>query len=432
MTLRWRWALTLSAVAAVAIGLSIATTLGLVARQLRDQVDEDLRTRARVVAEDPMRALRPFNRPDGAIADLDAIVRVIDRGGNLLISSPNDPGLDIPIPNAAVGYVTVSNGEATYRAISREIVVRGRTVFVQIAIAITRDVRTIGILVRRLALIGLLATAVAGWVGWWLAGRATRPIVTLSDTAARVAATERFDSRIDTSGTDEVGVLARSFQSMLDSLAQARRQQQRLVSNASHELRTPLTALRTNLETLERSFDRLTSEQRGELLAAAIAEVHELADLSAELVDLASDVRHSDEPVVGVDLRALCEGVVERFARRTELNLSVRGTGGVVEGRTGQLERAVSNLVSNAVKWASTEVVVELAGRRITVLDDGPGIPESDLPHVFERFYRSDAARTTSGSGLGLAIVDHIVRAHGGRVFARNRSEGGAEVGFEL
>ncbi len=432
MSLRWRWALTLSIVTGLAIGLSIAATLGLAARQLRSGVDDDLRERAGAVIDNPLRALGPFTRPDGSIADLDAVVRVVDPSGRVVISSPNDPGLDIPVPALPVGVATVVRDDSTYRAITREVKVQGNTVFVQIAIDITRDVRAIRVLVRRLTLIGILATGVAGLVGWWIAGRATRPIVKLSDTAARVAATERLDTPIDVSGSDEVGVLARSFQSMLDSLRNSRLQQHRLVSNASHEFRTPLTALRTNLETLRRSFDRLTPEQRSELLEAAISEVHELGDLSAELVDLATDVRHSEEPVVQVELGELCAAVVGRFSRRAPLSISLVGSGATVEARVGQLDRAVSNLVSNAVKWAESEVLVELAGRTVTVFDDGPGIPEPDLPHVFERFYRADAARTTSGSGLGLAIVDHIVGAHGGRVFARNRPEGGAAVGFEL
>jgi len=105
-----------------------------------------------------------------------------------------------------------------------------------------------------------------------------------------------------------------------------------------------------------------------------------------------------------------------------------------VVGRPPELQRAISNLVDNAVKWSPVDgtVEIELTNRTVTVRDRGPGIPEADLPHVFERFHRAVEARSTPGSGLGLAIVEHIVTAHGGSVFAHNREGGGAEVGFTL
>jgi two-component system sensor histidine kinase MprB len=434
MSLRWRWALTLGTVAALAIGLSIAATLGLAARQLRDQVDEDLLQRAQEVADEPFRALRPVSRP-GGVTDLDAIVRVLDPSGEVVLATPNDPGLRADFPEDDQILLTSQEVEdSLYRVVSRRIEVRGSEGVVQIGIDITRDARAVSVLIRRLLVIGLGATVAAGWIGWLLAGRATRPIRHLSEVASEVARTERLDADLDTDAAGEVGALARSFKSMLDALATSRRQQQSLVSNASHELRTPLTALRTNLETLQRSFDRLTSEQRQELVGAAVAEVHELAELSAELVDLATDVRHSDEPTVAIDLGDLAQRVADRFARRTSVPIQVEGDGTEVDGRLGQIDRAITNLVSNAIKWSPPDgtIRIVLAGSSVTVLDDGPGFAPTDLDHVFERFYRSDAARTTPGSGLGLAIVEHVVAAHGGNVFAANRPEGGAAVGFAL
>lgn len=434
MSLRWRWSLTLGTVAAVAIGLSIAATLGLAARQLRNQVDEDLLRRVQTVVDQPGRALRPVTRPEG-VTDLDAIVRVLDPSGRLVLATPNDPGLrpDLPAGDQAL-LASQEIEDRLYRVVSRRIDLRGSDGFVQIGIDITRDARAVGVLIRRLLVIGLGATLAAGWIGWLLAGRATRPIRRLSEVAGEVARTERLDAELDTAAAGEVGALARSFKSMLDALATSRRQQQSLVSNASHELRTPLTALRTNLETLQRSFDRLNPEQRRELVGAAVAEVHELAELSAELVDLATDVRHTDEPTVTIDLGDLARRVADRFGRRTTVPILVEGEGAEVEGRLDQIDRALTNLVSNAIKWSPLDgtIRIVLDGSRVTVLDEGPGIPPADLDHVFERFYRSGTARTTPGSGLGLAIVEHVVAAHGGRVFAANRPEGGAAVGFAL
>lgn len=434
MSLRWRWALTLGTVAALAIGLSIAATLGLAARQLRGQVDEELLRRAQTVVDHPSRALRPVARP-GGVTDLDAIVRVLDASGQVILATPNDPGFrpDLPVGDGP-SLVSQEIEDRQYRVVSRRIDLPGADGFVQIGIDVTRDARAVSVLVRRLLVIGLGATGAAGWIGWVLAGRATRPIRHLSQVAGEVARTERLDAELDTDAAGEVGALARSFKSMLEALETSRRQQQSLVSNASHELRTPLTALRTNLETLHRSFDRLNPDQRRELLEAAVAEVHELAELSAELVDLATDVRHTDEPSVTIELGDLAQRVADRFARRTRIPILVEGEGAEVEGRLGQIDRALTNLVSNAIKWSPADgsIRIVLDETRVTVLDDGPGIPAADLEHVFERFYRSDLARTTPGSGLGLAIVEHVVLAHGGRVFAGNRPEGGAAVGFVL
>lgn len=432
MSLRWRWALTLGGVAAVSIGLSIGATLALTARQLTRQVDTELETRARIVAQEPRRVLRPLigGEQGPGFTDLDAIFRVVAANGRIEVSSPNDPGF--PLEDAR--FQTVPFEGRTYRVISEEIRLRRTDAVVYIAFDITRDRQAIRVLIRRLGLIGVLGVGMAGLVGWGLAGRATAPIRRLAATASEIAHTEKLDTPLDTAGGDEVGDLARSFQSMLATLAGSRRQQQSLISNASHELRTPLTALRTNLETLDRSFDRLDPAQRSELLTAALAEVQELADLTSELVDLATDVRHSDEPSETIDLADLAAEVVQRFGKRSAAPIRVEGTGETIEGRRGQLDRAISNLVANAVKWSPPggEIRVVVEGRRLAVLDDGPGIPPADLPHVFDRFYRAAGARTTPGSGLGLAIVEHVVTAHGGRVFALNRAEGGAEVGFEL
>lgn len=437
MSLRWRWALTLSLVAAVAIGVSITATLALAARQFRTQVDEELLTRVQLVVEQPRWALRSFTAPEGVPIGLDAVVIVLDRNGEVIASTINDPGIRLDDDRAfSSGAILTAEIEGrSYRVVTREIrIERGQRGYVQIAIDITDDLRAIRTLVRRLGFLGVLSTLMAGLLGWALAGRATKPITELSDAAATIARTERLDVPVNTYGPGEVGTLARSFQSMMASLSNSRRQQQSLVSNASHELRTPLTALRTNLETLSRSFDRLSEGQRTELIQAAVAEVNELADLSAELVDLATDVRHSDEPMVAVDLAELADSVVQRFSRRSGLIIEVLGSGATVDGRVSQLDRALSNLVSNAVKWSASgdRIQVCLDGRRVTVLDSGPGIPHEDIPQVFERFYRSRAARTEPGSGLGLAIVEHIVTAHGGSVFAANRPEGGAAVGFQL
>jgi two-component system sensor histidine kinase MprB len=169
------------------------------------------------------------------------------------------------------------------------------------------------------------------------------------------------------------------------------------------------------------------------MLAAAHAEVEELSALVTEVVDLATD-RYEEEPVGLVDLSELATSAAERLGRRRGREITVIADDSVVMGKRNAIERAVSNIIGNADKFSPPDapVVLEIADGTVTVRDEGPGFDSHDLPHVFERFYRSDGARSRPGSGLGLSIVKQIVDDHGGEVFAKNRTNGGAEVGFRL
>src|SRR5262249_21657074 len=140
-------------------------------------------------------------------------------------------------------------------------------------------------------------------------------------------------------------------------------------------------------------------------------------------------------PLERVSLGDLARAVAARTQRRSECTVVVDDTTAAeVVGRPRQLERAISNLVDNALKYGSPAGPVEIVvdGTTVTVRDRGPGIGQEDLGRIFDRFYRAVEARSEPGSGLGLSIVDEIVRSHGGSVFARNRDGGGAEVGFTL
>jgi two-component system sensor histidine kinase MprB len=237
---------------------------------------------------------------------------------------------------------------------------------------------------------------------------------------------------VDVHGTDEVAQLGLAFNVLLDELESARAQQARLVRDAGHELRTPLTALRTNLEILQRH--EVPAEERSRMLASAHAEVEELTELVAEVVDLATD-RYDEEPVSTVSLDEIVGSVADRIKRRTGREIITTSDQSTVEGKPAALTRAVTNIVANADKWCPVgePITVTIDRGTVTVSDSGPGFTDADIDHVFERFYRSDDARATPGSGLGLSIVEQIVQDHGGTVFARNRRAGtGAIVGFTL
>jgi two-component system sensor histidine kinase MprB len=219
---------------------------------------------------------------------------------------------------------------------------------------------------------------------------------------------------------------------MVGALESSREAQRRLVRDSSHELRTPLTSLRTNASLLGRPD--LSEDQRRRVVEAIGFEVEELTHLVAEIVDLAAEGGTDDEPLEETDLGALAREVVDRAARRTErpIILEVHAAA-VLDARPQMLARALGNLVENAVKYGSGPVEVRVDGGRVEVRDHGSGIAAADRPFVFDRFYRSDAARTAPGSGLGLAIVKQAVDHHGGRVWVSDPPEGaGVVIGFEV
>jgi two-component system, OmpR family, sensor histidine kinase MprB len=299
-------------------------------------------------------------------------------------------------------------------------------------------------------LLGLGATLLAALAGWLLAGRFLRPVQKLRSATDKIAETQNLTEPVDTSGSDEIASLGRSFNSMIAALSTSREQQQRLILDASHELRTPLTSLRTNIEMANRPR-RLSDDDNREVMTAALAEVEELTNVISELVEMATD-RTADEALVPIHLIDLANDVAERARRRSnrvieivETPASVIGSEpgsplglqagpGSMLGRPRMLERAIVNLVENAIKYShpGSPITVEVSGHSLIVFDQGPGIDPKDLPFIFDRFYRSDQARAAQGSGLGLAIVRQIVDRHGGEVTARNTTTGGAAVGFVL
>lgn len=280
----------------------------------------------------------------------------------------------------------------------------------------------------------------AGLCGWWLARRITRRLIILTAAAEDVARTRRLGVQVPVTGYDEVGRLGRAFDRMLGRLAQSEEDQRRLIQDAGHELRTPLTSLRTNISLLRR-MDELPPGTREELVADLSQEARELTDLVNELVDLAAG-QSDTEPPQQVDLADIAEDVAVLARRRTGRDITVRASGDTTtDGRPGMLQRAISNLVENAAKFdraGQTPIEIAVSGParpgtvRVEVLDRGPGVSETDLFRIFDRFYRAADARSLPGSGLGLSIVREVALAHGGSPFALRREGGGAVIGFTV
>jgi two-component system sensor histidine kinase MprB len=232
---------------------------------------------------------------------------------------------------------------------------------------------------------------------------------------------------------------------MLAAIDTSRRAQRALVEDAGHELRTPLTSIRTNVElllTVERHpelADRLPPEERAKLLGDLDAQIRELATLTTELVELARE-ETAREQVETLDLADVAGAAIARVRTRAAgVTVTADLAPVVVEGRPGELERMVVNVLDNATKWSPPggEVRAVLAADgphwcRLTVADTGPGIAADDLPHVFDRFYRAPAARSMPGSGLGLAIVAQTAAQHGGTVTAGPNQPHGTIVSIRL
>ncbi|MGH3977891.1 MAG: sensor histidine kinase [Pseudonocardiaceae bacterium] len=292
------------------------------------------------------------------------------------------------------------------------------------------------------ALVGGAGVLLAAAAGTAVAQGGLRPVARLTGATERVARTGDLQP-IPVSGDDELARLTHSFNSMLAALAESRERQRRLVVDAGHELRTPLTSLRTNLELLAAS-DRpdaptLAQQDRTEIYDDVRAQLEELSTLVGDLIELAREdtpqVVHEPVELVEIVERALARAARRAPAVRFDTDLAPWA----LRGDANALERAVLNLLDNAVKWspAGGTVTVRLGPATpgtalLEVGDSGPGIAEQDLPYVFERFYRSSAARTLPGSGLGLAIVAQVAGRHGGTVRAGGTSGGGAMLTLQL
>ncbi len=220
---------------------------------------------------------------------------------------------------------------------------------------------------------------------------------------------------------------------MLASLEESLETQRRFVADASHELRTPLTSLQTNIDVL-RGDIALEPEQRRRLLDDLHRESQEMRGLIAGLLELAQDGAQAEKEEFQLD--EVVEDVVETGPHAVSRGLVAdrRLEPTVVDGYRDRMERAVWNLLENAGKWSGEggSVEVSLAGGELQVRDHGPGFADEDRPLVFDRFYRSAAARSMPGAGLGLAIVREVAEAHGGTVEAENARDGGALVRLSL
>jgi two-component system, OmpR family, sensor histidine kinase MprB len=273
-------------------------------------------------------------------------------------------------------------------------------------------------------LISALGIAAGAALAAIVAGAALRPVRKLTAAAETVAATGDLTERVAVSGSDELGRLAARFNGMLGALEESVGRQRRLVADASHELRTPLTAARTNVDLVREG--KLPADEVRHALDEASVELDSLTSLVSDLVELARGEERKLR-IEDVQLDDLVSSAVERARARFPRATFVTSLAPVhVQVDPVLVERAVSNLLDNAVKYSPEGTPIEVAVREgeVLVTDHGPGIAEHDLPRIFDRFYRAAAARSKPGAGLGLAIVREAAEAHGGTATAESTATG--------
>lgn len=287
-----------------------------------------------------------------------------------------------------------------------------------------------------IALIIVLAALAFVGLSIALAKQISDPIVALSQ-AMRGIGSERLDLRLpQPARDDEIAELTRSFNDLLARLEEAFARERQFISDASHELKTPLTSINANAQMLLRWGDREETIRR-ESLDTIARESATLAQMVNGMLTLAKADRGDDIPKEPVSLGHIAQEVARASAgRAAEKNLTLtcepRGAETIVIGDANLLRQLIANLVDNALKFTQEGAVRIALGSNdreawVEVSDSGPGIPEAELPHIFERFYRADRARSRDvpGTGLGLAIVRSIARVHAGTVTASRGPQGG-------
>jgi two-component system sensor histidine kinase MprB len=434
MTLRTR--VTLAAGFAVLLAVvAVSITVYLVERgNLYDQIDKSL-SRDHGAQEHGLRPGQTFTAPDHLPLVEDVFLQIVGRDGTVTASFDDRP---LPVTTAVRAVARGERPEVYFDAD-----VNGTPVRIYVtsteqggALQVGRSLTEVEQALRRLVVtliaISLAAVGLAAMIGRLVAAAAAAPVHRVAEAANTVAQTGELSHHIAVPGgdnpSDDLGRLAASFNTMLDALSESLARQRQLVADASHELRTPLATVRTNVEVLARA-DELPPDDRAMLIRDTVAQIGELTRLVGDLVELARGDGH-EEPFTTVDLDDVTRRAIDAAERNhPTITFDLDGAPTLIHGAPSRVSRAVSNLIDNAAKWSppSAKVEITVHDGTVTVIDRGPGIDPADLPHIFDRFYRSPKARTMPGSGLGLAIVKQVADSHGGTIAAACAPGGGAQ-----
>jgi two-component system, OmpR family, sensor histidine kinase MprB len=297
---------------------------------------------------------------------------------------------------------------------------------------VNQELRHLALALWLIVLVGITVAVLLGLaVGQTVLG----PLNNLTSTVEDLAETTDMSQRLDPGGPDELGRLRRAFNRLLAALDTSRESQRQLVLDASHELRTPLTSLRTNME-VARRLEELAPDERQVLINDVLTQLDELTTLVGDMAELArgEQPQLTSEPIRldAIVLEAVEVATTHGRSRGVVFDTQVAPTW--VSGSPARVGRAVDNLLDNALKWSPDGGVVEVAcsDGTLIVRDHGPGVDDSDVNFIFDRFYRAPSARSKPGSGLGLAIVAQVARDEGGSVNVYRAQGGGSVFRFSL
>ena len=407
---------TLAAVVVVGIALvsGALVLVALLGSVLTKQVCEDARERASQLASTVAAS--------GAASTNTELVQLIDGSGRVVGSAQRlaSPGADC-VKAEPPGYGEDFVFAAAAVESGGEVIV-GRPLV---------DVLDSTRFVSRVLVVGVpLMMLIVGGVTWVVTGRVLAPVTAIRREVEEITATE-LHRRVPAVRKDEIGLLARTMNRMLDRLQRSHESRQRFVSDASHELRSPIAAIRQHAEVAQTHPDSTTVS---ELAATVLAEDLRMQELVDDLLLLArSDEDHTEPPRTPVDLDDLVFAEAERLRLATDLTIDTSAvSAGQMVGVQAALARMVHNLADNAARHARSAITFSLTESDgsvvLAVSDDGPGIPPEDRARVFDRFVRLNSARTrdTGGTGLGLAIVAEVINHHHGTIQVGTSPAGGA------
>ncbi|MBT3154503.1 HAMP domain-containing histidine kinase [Streptomyces sp. CHD11] len=448
LPIRARLSLLVAAAVAFAVAAVSVTCWFIVQGKLYDEIDDDLRSSVLTLQREEFEQLThtcvqepsdtgtiaPRSKQYAQLVGADGRVCVLPYSAAAIAVTDGDEEVAAhPDPEEGVFRNGTDSEGRPVRVLTTAVVIEtgplGRAVVQEYAFAVAVPLDNTRSTLNELALLLLLVSGV-GVLGSAAAGLAVaraglRPVDRLTEAVEHVARTEDLGIRIpvEDDSEDEIARLSHSFNSMTSALASSRDLQQQLIADAGHELRTPLTSLRTNIELFSRSEETgrpLPAEDRKALLTSVKAQMTELAALIGDLQELS---RPDTDPHAGRTQIVAWHDAVESALRRArlrgpELTITADLHPWYVRAEPAALERAVVNVLDNAVKFSPPggTVEVRLTGGVLTVRDHGPGMPADELPYVFDRFWRSPGARALPGSGLGLSIVARTVHQAGGEV----------------
>lgn len=434
-----------AAVACATVGVALTIGAVLLVAMLRGRLDNAATTAASLRARD-IAALAEAGALPRQLAlpgEETAFVQVVDQAGAVIASTENVTGepaistarpvgtnalkLTIPIPpldqrSMRVIVIDAHTDAGTF------------TVYAGENLDNANDTTTAIVTVLAIGLPMLLLLVAA--VTWWAVGRTLRPVREITSTMADITTSDLHRRVAVPSARDEIGQLATTVNATLARLDVSVEQQRRFVADASHELRGPLAALRADLEISITHPERTTWQT---VARDTLGDVERLQHLTDDLLVLARIDSELQRPHAPIDL-ALIVADALHAVRRQNIQVTTHGTDtpAIIDGDEFQLRRMVRNLIENAEEHATSHVNLTLQTTpgivRLTVADDGPGIPPADRRHIFERFVRLDSARTRNfgGTGLGLAIVHDVVVSHHGSITITDTDPRGSTFTVDL